>query len=324
MKPIEGGNRYRESITTAVSSEALLEETKSLPIEQVLAVSDPFAVFYADAQQIPNTLQEIGRLREITFRLANEGTGRATDLDVFDLHYVHLFLWNTERNEVVGAYRLGKTDEIVSNLGDRGLYTTTLFDYHGQFLDRISPALELGRSFVRPVYQKTFPPLFLLWKGIAQYVARYPQYRTLFGPVSIGSDYQPIARELIVECLSERGYRHELADLVQPKTPFLTGTTKGCSLRAESRVLTDIGEVSALISDLEEDRKGIPVMLKQYLKLGGKLLGFNVDPAFSDVLDGLVLVDLTQSDTRLIARLMGEDAARDFLEYHRPRYLLAS
>jgi hypothetical protein len=74
-----------------------------------------------------------------------------------------------------------------------------------------------------------------------------------------------------------------------------------------------------LISDIDNDRRGIPVLLRQYLKLGGKLLGFNVDRSFSDVLDGLILVDLTQTDSRLLARLMSEDGMERYREFHRAR-----
>ncbi len=104
-------------------------------------------------------------------------------------HYLHLFLWNQERRELVGAYRLGGTDRILRTMGSKGLYTATLFDYRTDFLREISPALELGRSFVRSEYQKNYLALLLLWKGIGQFVARNPHYQRLFGPVSISNEY---------------------------------------------------------------------------------------------------------------------------------------
>ena len=124
-------------------------------------------------EQIPNALREIGRLREITFRQAGEGTGRSIDLDRFDRDYQHLFLWNTDSNEIAGAYRLAGTDVIPD------LYTSTLFRFREGLLTSMSPALELGRSFVRIEYQKSFSALLLLWKGIGRYVARNPRYRIL-------------------------------------------------------------------------------------------------------------------------------------------------
>lgn len=308
--------KHYEPIIQSLPATVVAEEIAALPSEQVLLESKPFTVFHAVADQIPKTLREIGRLREIAFRNANEGTGKAMDLDWFDTHYIHLFLWNGDTNEIIGAYRLGKADEILSRFGKRGLYSHTLFDYGVDLLDRMNPAIELGRSFVRPEYQKTFPPLFLLWKGIAQYVARHPQYKTLFGTVSIGNDYHPIAQRFIVECLSQKDYRHELADLVRSRTPFRDRTISRRAFGGWSPLLADIDEVSTLVSDVETDRRGIPILLKQYLKLGGKLLAFNVDRSFSNVIDGLIVVDLAQTDSRLLARLMGEEAAEQFFEYH--------
>lgn len=322
--PVYSWKKSPVPIVSSSPAEAVAEEIRALPPEHVLLESYPYTVFCTDADQIPKTLREIGRLREITFRRANEGTGKEIDLDEFDSHYAHLFLWNGKASELVGAYRVGKADEILSRSGTRGLYTHTLFDYDANLLDRINPALELGRAFVRPEYQKTFPPLFLLWKGIAQFVARCPQYKMLFGPVSISSNYKPIARRFIVDCLSGPDYRHELADLVKARNPFRGKTIKDRAFRVGAPLLADIEDVSALISDIETDRKGIPVLLKQYLKLGGKLLGFNIDQNFNDALDGLILVDLTLSNDRMLSRLMGDESASRFLEFHGRRYLLAS
>jgi hypothetical protein len=125
----DASKRRHEPIIPPVPADVLVHETMALPTEQTLVVSDTYTVFHAGAAQIPNTIREIGRLREVTFREENEGKGKTIDLDEFDLHYVHLFLRNGETSEIVGAYRLGRTDEILRRFGKRGLYTSTLFDY---------------------------------------------------------------------------------------------------------------------------------------------------------------------------------------------------
>jgi hypothetical protein len=83
------------------------------------------------------------------------------------------------------------------------------------------------------------------------------------------------------------------------------------------RFLEDIEEVSGIVADLEPDQKGVPVLLKQYLKLGGKMLGFNVDPKFSGVLDGLILVDLLDTNPKTLSRYLGNEQAASFLVHHR-------
>jgi putative hemolysin len=142
-------------------------------------------VFLAEARHIPAALHDIGRLRELTYRAIGEGTGRQLDLDSFDDRYLHLFSWDGERKQIVGAYRIGQTNRIMATEGVDGLYTRTLFRYDERLIARLSPALELGRSFVRAEYQKNYNALLLLWKGIGRFVASHPQHRVLFGPVSI-------------------------------------------------------------------------------------------------------------------------------------------
>jgi putative hemolysin len=285
-------------------------EVEHLPPSQRLIASGEYLVSVATASQIPNTLREIGRLREIAFRQAGEGTGRSVDLDRFDSQYQHLWIWSSEHNQVVGAYRLGGTD-----LVDR-LYTSTLFHFRPGLLESLHPALELGRSFVRPEAQKSYAPLLLLWKGIGQFVARNPRYRVLFGPVSISREYNPASRALMVSFLKARCGNDQLAALVEPKRRFNSRRLPGCDTRLLGSLLADVEELSDVVADLEGDGKGIPVLLRQYLNVGGQILAFNVDSQFSDVLDGLVVVDLVKMKRKLLERYLGKDGAGSFLQYH--------
>ncbi|MEX2403933.1 MAG: GNAT family N-acyltransferase [Balneolales bacterium] len=304
-----------EPVINPVSENLLLDDINNLPSSQCLLEARDNTVFHATAEQIPNILREIGRLREITFRETGEGTGGSIDLDDFDDKYVHLFIWNNKACELVGSYRLGRTDEIIKNFGQEGLYTTTLFDIKPSLFEQIDPALEMGRSFIRTEYQRSYTPLLLLWKGIGHYVVKYPKYKILFGPVSINRDYHTFSRHLMVTFLKINNYLPELARKVKPKTPFRTRRIKGLDLK--KTIINNIEDVSELVSEFESDEKGIPVLLKQYLKLGGKLLGFNVDPDFSDVLDGLILVDLTKTDDLILKRYMGDDGIKEFHDYHK-------
>ncbi len=296
----------------------LAEEISRLAPSQTLVETSENVVIQATADQIPNVLLEIGRLREITFRAVGEGTGNAVDLDGFDHTYLHLFIWNRVSQEVVGAYRLGLTDELVRKQGLQGIYTSTLFRYDREFLKRLGPALELGRSFIRPEYQRSFAPLLLLWKGIGRYIVDNPHYRIVFGPVSITDEYQAVSKELIVRFLKMTRYRDDIAGLVKARKPLRTKPVKRWDMDAAVRSMNDdLDDISELISSIETDRKGIPVLLKQYLKLGGRLLGFNVDPAFGNVLDGLIMVDLTKTEPKMLERYLGKEGARSFLDYHR-------
>jgi putative hemolysin len=301
-----------EPPAAGVLEELLSGEVAKLGPERTLVETEEFSVLLAKAREIPNVLHEIGRLREVTFRQVGEGTGKPIDLDPFDEHYWHLFVWNRCANEVAGAYRLGPSDEILTRFGPKGFYTSQLFHWKRSFLDRISPALELGRSFVRPEYQKTYAPLLLLWKGIGQFLIRHPQYKLLFGPVSISNGYAAASRHLMVKFLSAYRQSPELTPLVRARNPFRQRPSKLADDLMGATVW-DVEELSALIADVEIDRKGVPVLLKQYLKLGGELVAFHVDRRFADALDGLIVVDLRKTDARVLERYMGKEGAVQFL-----------
>ncbi len=317
-----GTEKYRatsapsvEAIADAVPVTLLQAEVAALPAEQRLDSSGNLQVWYARTGQIPWLLQELGRLREVTFRAVGEGSGRARDIDLYDAYYLHLFIWDSETQQVVGAYRLGLADEIVRNFGCEGLYTHSLFHYRKRLLAKLDPAIELGRSFVRPEYQRSYSPLLLLWKGIGQFVAQHPRYRVLFGPVSISSDYESSSQELLVQFLRANNYQTQLARYVRARRPFRA--TLRSRLNSAGSSLGDLEGLSELVSAIEQDQKGVPVLLRQYLKMGGHILGFNVDERFNNALDGLIMVDLRQTDPKVLAKYMGRDAAEQFLAMHR-------
>lgn len=304
------------AIIDPVPAGELAKQVASLPPEQCLASHRDVDVYHASAEQMGPLMREIGRLRELTFRNADEGTGKEIDLDRFDEYYHHLFVWNKEKQQVVGAYRIGLTDRILAEHGVSGLYTATLFRFREKLLREIGPALELGRSFVRPECQKEFAPLMLLWRGIGQYVCRFPKYRTLFGPVSINNEYNSLSKRLLIWFLKYNRYLPNLGKLLEPRNPPRLGPIREWDPRTTGTLVRNAEEVDELVREIEADRRSMPVLLRQYLKLNAKLLGFNVDPDFGDVLDGLVLVDLIDVDRTILKRYMGKENAKQFLAYH--------
>jgi putative hemolysin len=302
----------QEPLAAPADPQTLAAEIRALPRSSELARSGPLVVRVAGADSIPHVLYEIGRLRELTFRAVGEGTGKRLDLDWFDGHYVHLVLWNEERSEVVGSYRCGATDTIVPRFGIDGLYTATLFAYRSELVARLFPALELGRSFVRLEYQKTYSALLLLWRGIARFVVRDPRYKLLFGAVSISNDFDPRAQERIVAFLRDASYLPGLARFVRSRSPLRGDFER---IRGANE---DLGALERDVLAIERGERGVPILLKQYLKLGGRVLGFARDPNFRDSLDVLVLVDLSAAPPRVLERYMGPDGLAAFLDYHRP------
>jgi putative hemolysin len=309
--------KAQETIVPAIPQSFLVRDIESLPAEQLLTESSDFAVYAARSNDMPHLLEELGRLREVTFRAAGEGTGKCADIDQFDSYYWHLLLWNKEKRELAGAYRAGDTDEIIRAHGVKGLYTNTVFRYDERLFLKIGSALELGRSFVRTEYQRQYAPLLQLWKGIARFVAARPQTPVLFGAVSISNEYSRLSREMIVQYFESRDDGREFADLIQPRTPFRAPKLRRWDCRAFCDALHNLDELGEPISDLEEDGKGVPILIRQYDKVGGKLVGFNLDRKFSDVVDGLVIVDLRQTDPTVLERYMGKEGYAGFRRFHK-------
>ena len=296
----------------------LASEIAALPAQRRLCDNGEFAVYLASEAEFPGVVAEIGRLRELAFRQVGEGTGRAADLDRFDRHYQHLVLWHEGDRQVAGAYRLGPTPDILPVHGTRGLYTSTLFRFRHDLFHRIGPAIELGRSFVCPQYQKQFAPLLLLWKGIARYVASRPECAVLFGGVSISNQYHAVSRHLMVRFL-EAHRAGELAGMVSPRSPYKSSQWQFRRTGMVSHVPANLEQLSGLVAELERDGKGVPILLRQYLKTGGKLLAFNVDRNFSHVLDALIMVDLRSAPAPVLERYFGKAEAARFMEWHRAR-----
>ena len=295
----------RSAIASPGAPQRVRAELSKLP---ALSEGHGFAVVLARAEEIPATLQEIGRLREITFRRAGEGAGRATDLDRFDSHYQHLVLCRREQGEVAGAYRLGPTSEILPRLGVSGLYTGTLFRYRPELFHELGPALELGRSFIRQEHQRQFAPLMLLWRGIVR-CAIQSGCGVLFGAVSISNDYAPLSRYLMERFLHTRRI-DRLAALVSARCPYRHETAMPRRAAGLTYEAADIEDLSSLVAEIEKDGKGVPVLVRQYLKAGGRVLGTNVDRRFSNTLDALIMVDLESLPPAMIARYAGRGEAK--------------
>lgn len=307
---------HPKPVAAEIEAGILRREIESLPAGQKLVESGDFAVYIARSQEIPSVLKEIGRLRELTFREVHEGTGRPLDLDRFDPYYLHLFLWNRKKSELVGAYRLGLADVILKENGLKGLYTTTLFKFKRPLLNQLENAIEVGRSFVRSEYQKEYICLSLLWRGIGHYCVQHPRYKILFGPVSISQDYHSFSKNLIVQFLRLNKLHPELARYVKARAPYRTILNAKAERQTVASMVSDVDDVSLLISEIEKDGKGIPILLKHYLRLNAKILSFNVDRKFSNVVDSLILVDMTKSDGKLLGRFMSPEGYKKFARFN--------
>jgi putative hemolysin len=272
--------------------------------DQLLALGN-FVVYCAAACQLPNVMREIGRLREMSFRAVGEGTGKAFDLDEFDPHYRHLFVWNKASSEIVGAYRLASTQELIACRGVSALYTHSLLEFDASLFDRIGPSLEMGRSFVNPAWQGNNRVLRLLWAGIAVLLDRSPQIRHLFGPVSVSPRYSDVGKFLIITALQLHHMDADLKSLVRPRNALqIANSTSQQRLIEISAGLADPCRLSKFLQRIEHGLK-LPMLIRHYIELKGRFAGFSVDHAFNGTLDGLVFVRVEDIGAKMRSRLIG-------------------
>lgn len=162
------------------------------------------------AHNSPYTMNEIGRLREISFRLSGGGTGKAVDIDEFDTHiktpYKQLIVWDPKDMEIIGGYRYIQC----AGLNIEQMATSELFDFSDEFIKDYLPfTIELGRSFIQPNYQSTnikrkgLYALDNLWDGLGALVLRYPKVKFFFGKVTMYTSYNIRARNTLLNFLNK-------------------------------------------------------------------------------------------------------------------------
>ena len=256
---------------------------------------DNNAIYLVDWSPDSAVIRELGRLRELTFRLVGEGTGKTRDLDIYDCHYRHLVLWDREALEIAGAYRLGEGKALLDKLGTGGFYTSTLFHYEPAFTHYMMKGLELGRSFVSPAYWGK-ASLDYLWQGLGAYLAHHPDIRYVFGPVSMSATYpKALIEELVFYFSTYYGSQQKLASA---RHPFRIRDAHHSRLQALYQGLDRRQAMALLLAAFQESGLKIPVLFKQYTALfedqGFETLVFSSDPDFADCLDGMCMADLSQ------------------------------
>jgi hypothetical protein len=231
-------------------------------------------------------------LREITFRSVGEGTHLSSDLDSYDLHYLHLFVYDVVERKLVGAYRIGDGNYIFNTLEKKGFYTHSLFKMKPSFSKILKESIELGRSFVRQEYQNHRLPLFLLWKGIQYFLHNHPAIHYIIGPVSISNTYSKISKSFIVAYIMKHHWNEKMAKNIIPRNQFKSDFKK-----LDYQVLLDasgkeVKLLDSIIEDIDPIHKKIPILLKKYFTQNAEIIGFNVDPNFNDALDGLMITNI--------------------------------
>mgnify|MGYP000232877191 CR=1 FL=1 len=291
-----------KKIVTPIDSDTMILEVEALKkADYRLLTSKNYEVYLAPAENIPNILREVGRLREITFREVGEGTNESIDLDAFDSYYHHMFLWDAEKKIIAGAYRMGLGSQIFKRFGIDGFYLQDLFRFEPELHKMMSQSIEMGRAFIIKEYQQRPMPLFLLWKGIVHTTLRYPEHKFLIGGVSISNQFSNFSKSLMIEFMKSHYYDPYIAQYVHPKKEFKVKLKDADKDFVFDATEADLNKFDKIIDEVEPGALRLPVLLKKYIKQNARLVAFNVDPLFNNAVDGLMYIkiaDLPESTVR--------------------------
>lgn len=303
-----------QNIIDETPKEDLVNEIEALRKDDKMFFSNGnYEVYFAAYSEIPSIMREIGRQRELTFRAIGEGCNLPYDLDEFDQHYYHLFLWDSDAQKIAGAYRMGLGKEIMKKHGVSGFYTNSLFEFDQEIHPFFRKVIEMGRAYILEEYQMKPLPLFLLWRGIIHVCLRNPDHKFLMGGVSISDKFSDFSKSLIIEFMRSNYYDSAVGQYIHPKNEFKVKLRDRDKQMFLEEVEADLNKLDKIIDDLEPKLR-LPVLIKKYIKQNAKVVAFNVDPNFNDAIDGLMYIrisDLPESTIKPVLEEMSDEMRKE-------------
>ncbi len=312
--PLLKNENVVQNIIDETPQEDLIKEIESLrENDKMLFKNGNYEVYFTGYDEIPYIIREIGRQREITFRAVGEGSNLPFDLDVYDKHYRHLFLWDCEAKKLAGAYRMALGKEVMKKHGIDGFYTSSLFQFDQELQPFFRKVIEMGRAYISQEYQQKPLPLFLLWRGIVHVCLRNPEHKFLMGGVSISNKFSDFSKSLMIEFMRSHYYDSAVAQYIHPKHEFKVKLKERDKNLFFDEVESDLNKLDKVIDDLEPEMR-MPVLIKKYIKQNAKVISFNVDPSFNDAIDGLMYIrisDLPESTINPVLEEMSEQMRKE-------------
>lgn len=303
-----------QNIIDETPKEDILKDISKLKgTDKMFFSNGNYEVYFTNYEEIPSIMREIGRQRELTFRAVGEGSNLPFDLDEYDKHYHHLFLWDSAAEKLVGAYRMALGKEVMKKSGIRGFYTSSLFEFEQDIHPFFKKVIEMGRAYIRQEYQQKPLPLFLLWRGIVHVCLRNPDHKFLMGGVSISNKFSEFSKSLMIEFMRSNYYDSAVAQYITPRNEYKVKLRDRDKHLFFEEMESDLNKLDKIIDDLEPELR-LPVLIKKYIKQNAKVIAFNVDPNFNDAIDGLMYIrisDLPESTIKPVLEEMSEQIRKE-------------
>ena len=291
-----------EKIIDPVERELIIKELTQERFGRVTRKGDN-EIYIINHHNSPNTMREIGRLRELSFRSAGGGTKKSIDIDQYDTCencYQQLIVWSPEDKEIIGGLRFINCIDILTDEEDQfiPMSTSHYFNFSSQFKKKYLPyAIELGRSWVQPMYQPSVNPrkgLFALdnlWDGLGVLTVIYPNLKYFFGKVTMYPDYHEESRDFLLYFLQKYFPDNEgLATSIYPlKQSYdenkFAQLLEGLDFKEGYKVLTQF---------VRENGENVPPLMNIYMHLSPTMRSFGtaVNPDFGGVEETGIVVTI--------------------------------
>lgn len=305
----------KEPVADPIPTEDIERELSTQEVIYDMAPDSPskgMRAYLALGRDIPLTVNELGRLREITFWKAGEGTGRGRDLDKFDSYYFHLIAWDKKKNCIAGAYRIGLTDKLIKEYGEKGTYTSNYFGVGPLLNTSLARMIEVGRSFVLPEYQGRSFALPTLFGGIGRFLASRPEYEGFFGAVSVSNQYKETSKVLILKWAEIHAGAAEFGQISSNNPPVFQTLLSKEDINLLIKYSPEVSDLNQLVASSEGSLSArAPQLIQIYRDLGAKFLAFDKDTDFNTV-DGLIYTSIRNLSHEDRVKYMGEDGAANF------------
>jgi putative hemolysin len=303
-----------QNIIDETPKEDILKDINKLKgTDKMLFNNGNYEIYFTPYDQIPSVMREIGRQRELTFRAVGEGSNLPFDLDEYDKHYHHLFLWDNAAEKLAGAYRMALGKDVMKKSGIKGFYTSSLFEFEQDIHPFFKKVIEMGRAYILEEYQQKPLPLFLLWRGIVHVCLRNPDHKFLMGGVSISNKFSEFSKSLMIEFMRSNYYDSAVAQYITPRNEYKVKLRDRDKNLFFDEMESDLNKLDKIIDDLEPELR-LPVLIKKYIKQNAKVIAFNVDPNFNDAIDGLMYIrisDLPESTIKPVLEEMSEQIRKE-------------
>ena len=303
-----------QNIIDETPKEDILKDINKLKgTDKMLFSNGNYEIYFTPYDQIPSVMREIGRQRELTFRAVGEGSNLPFDLDEYDKHYHHLFLWDNAAEKLAGAYRMALGKDVMKKSGIKGFYTSSLFEFEQDIHPFFKKVIEMGRAYILEEYQQKPLPLFLLWRGIVHVCLRNPDHKFLMGGVSISNKFSEFSKSLMIEFMRSNYYDSAVAQYITPRNEYKVKLRDRDKNLFFDEMESDLNKLDKIIDDLEPELR-LPVLIKKYIKQNAKVISFNVDPSFNDAIDGLMYIrisELPESTIKPVLEEMSEQIQKE-------------